>query len=101
MPLKIFLVAGFVLAVLCFVGTLVLSHKNPARTPLMLFGVGIFGLLLLTVGVSRHLHGDDRLLGRSRPHGWYQEVAAGALMIFISVYAYFSSGGTEKDGKEP
>lgn len=60
----------------------------------------LLGLGLFAGGISRHLRGDDSQHrgGRAGTY-WYQEVAAGALMLGAAAYSYFSSDPTDREKK--
>ena len=84
-----YLVAVLTLIAVCwFVG----QQTKKTKRSLLIGTIALFGLFLFTIGLGRHLAGDDSVWQSRRygPQTWYQEAGAGAVMLLAALVGYLS-----------
>lgn len=82
----------------CVVGLMFSRGRTQTNFLVLLFG--LMGLGLFAGGINAHARGDNSQHrgGRVGTY-WYQEVAAGALMLGAAFYCYFSRAPIDDDKK--
>jgi hypothetical protein len=80
-----------------------LENRKKLQRRLWIGGTALIGLILLTMGLRRHLAGDDSLRGGGKygPQAWYQDIGAGCVLIVAAVAGCLTKPSKDEEPNQP